>query len=234
MRSSPSSASLLPAVHLPLGRVEYGEVLALQRSLHGARVRGEIPDTVLTVEHDPVVTIGRSGSEEELLVSEEALRAEGISLFRVERGGRITYHGPGQLVSYPIVDLRTLGGDVKGYVRTLEQAVIDLLGECGVGAARREGFPGVWVGTRKIASVGVAVRRWVTFHGLALNVRVNPRHFGMIRPCGLPIEVVSLDDLVPESHALDLLGERLVGHLAAAFHWRVRVGDPAAAWEGAR
>jgi lipoic acid synthetase len=234
MRSSPSSASLLPAVHLALGRVEYGEVLALQRSLHGARVRGEIPDTVLTVEHDPVVTIGRSGSEEELLVSEEALRGEGISLFRVERGGRITYHGPGQLVLYPIVDLRAQGGDVKAYIRVLEEAIIDLLGECGVEAARREGFPGVWVGARKIASVGVAVKRWVTFHGLALNVRVDRRHFGMIRPCGLEIEVVSLDDLVPESHALDLLGERLVGHLAAAFHWQVRAGDPTAAWEGVR
>jgi len=234
MRSSPSSASLLPAVHLPLGRVEYGEALALQRSLHEARVRGEIPDTVLTVEHDPVVTIGRSGSEEELLVSEEALRGEGISFYRVERGGRITYHGPGQLVSYPIVDLRAQGGDVKSYVRTLEQAVIDLLGECGVEAARREGFPGVWVGTRKIASVGVAVKKWVTFHGLALNVRVNPRHFEMIRPCGLSIEVVSLDDLVPERHRLDLLGERLVALLASQFRWQVRVGDPAEARKGAR
>ncbi len=234
MRSSQRSTSFLPAVHLPLGRVGYGEVLALQRRLHEARVRGDIPDTILTVEHDPVVTIGRSGSEEEILVSEEALRTEGIALFRVERGGRITYHGPGQLVLYPIVDLRARGGDVKGYVRALEQAAIDLLGECGVAAARQEGFPGVWVGARKIASVGVAVKRWVTFHGLALNVRVNQRHFGMIRPCGLPIEVVSLDDLVPERRSLDELGERLVAHLAASLGWEVCSGDPAQVWEGVR
>ena len=180
--------------HVALGRLDYVEALTLQRQCHARRVAGRIGDVVLTVEHSPVFTIGRSGSRCNVLVPQEALDREGITVVEVERGGDITYHGPGQLVVYPILDLRGHGRDIKRYVERLEGAAIDALASYGVEADRRPGFPGVWVGERKVASIGITVRNWVTFHGLALNVDVNRVHFGMINPCGLGVEIVSIAD----------------------------------------
>ena len=209
------------AVHLPLGREAYQATHERQLRLHALRVQGAIPDTVLSVEHDPVFTIGRRGSQENLLVPPETLRREGIAVYDVERGGDITYHGPGQVVLYPIVDLRGHGRDLARYVRNLEQTVIDFLAAVEVTAQRRAGLPGVWVGERKIAAVGVHVKRWVTLHGLALNVRVNPEHFAMINPCGLRIEVVSLDDLVLRRYSLDEVVSGLLGAMSPLFGWRI-------------
>lgn len=179
-----------------LGCVPYEEALDLQRRLHRRRRAGEIGDVVLMLEHDPVITVGRSGSLESLLVPAERLDDEGIRLVEIERGGDMTYHGPGQLVVYPILDLQGHGKDVKGYVRRLEATAIETLAGFGIAADRRAGYPGVWAGSRKIASVGVYVKGWVTLHGLALNVDVNPHHFAMINPCGLGVETVSMVDLV--------------------------------------
>jgi lipoate-protein ligase B len=215
-----SSEGTSAAVHLPLGFADYGEALRLQHRLHALRAEGQIPDTVLTVEHPPVMTIGRRGNSENILASTETLTKEGISVHRVERGGDVTYHGPGQLVVYPIIDLQERGCGLRQYVRNLEQAVIALLRELDIVGERRTGFPGVWVDTRKIASIGVYVKRWVTCHGLALNVCVNKNHFKLIRPCGMEIETVSLDELVSGTPHLNEVARNLLVKMAALFGWR--------------
>jgi lipoate-protein ligase B len=170
----------------------YGEVWALQRELLRARQNDAVPDVLLLLEHRPVVTLGRSGEREHVLVSRETLAAHGIDLFDVERGGSATYHGPGQLVGYPIVDLRRLGDDVGRFVRTLEATVIETLAAFGVQAARQPGYPGVWAGDAKICALGVAVKRHVTMHGFALNVTTDLEGFSVINPCGLGRPVTSM------------------------------------------
>jgi len=180
--------------HLPLGRADYGETLDLQRTLHARRCAEGIADLLISVEHNPVFTIGRSGSRDNVLVPEDVLQEQGIEVFDVERGGDITYHGPGQLVVYPIIDLRGFGKDIHRFVWSLEEAIIQTLKRMHIDGERRDGFPGVWVEERKIASVGVYVKNWVTYHGLAFNVDVNQDHFRMIRPCGLSIQIVSVND----------------------------------------
>ncbi len=207
------------AVHLPLGRADYGWTLDLQRTLHARRKAGAAPDVVVTVEHDPVITLGRSGSRDHLLASPDELKREGIEVFEVERGGDVTYHGPGQLVVYPIVDLRGHGRDVRRFVRGLEGATIATLADLGIEAGRRDGYPGVWVSDRKIASIGVYVSGWVTRHGLALNVAVDPAHFAMIRPCGLSVETVSVCDLLGRTVDLDRVRDAFLERLAERFGW---------------
>jgi lipoate-protein ligase B len=176
----------VPSVHLSdLGRSRYTDALALQRELQVRRKAGEIADTLLLTEHQPVFTLGRFADGGNLLVPGEMLTARGIDLVHVERGGDITYHGPGQLVAYPILDLRGFGRDVHRYIRGLEETAIRLLAEYGVQGERRKGTPGVWAGTRKIASVGVHISRWVTMHGIAINVDMDLSPFALINPCGL-------------------------------------------------
>lgn len=209
------------ALHLSLGRADYGWTLDLQRTLHARRKDGVAPDVVITVEHNPVITFGRTGSREHLLASPSDLRREGIEVFEVERGGDVTYHGPGQLVVYPIVDLRGHGRDVKGFVRGLEDAMIATLADLGIGAGRKDGYPGVWVSDRKIASIGVYVNGWVTRHGLALNAAVNPAHFALIRPCGLSVEMVSICDLLGRTVFLDRVRDTLLERLAERFGWEL-------------
>lgn len=227
-----SSEGTLAAVHLPLGRADYAATYHLQRRLHALRSQGAIADTVLTVEHNPVFTIGRSGSAKNILAPPEVLESEGILVYQIERGGNITYHGPGQLVVYPIVNLRDQGRDLKRYIRNLEQAVIDFLGDVGVEGRRHPDFPGVWVGPCKIASVGVYVKNWVTRHGLALNIRVNKAHFGMINPCGMEIEVVSLDELSEQAYSLEEVAADLLAKMEPLFGWHLTEGDPERFWEG--
>jgi lipoate-protein ligase B len=213
------------ALHLSLGRADYGWTLELQRTLHTRRRAGAMPDVLLTVEHNPVITFGRSGSREHLLASPSDLRREGIELFEVERGGGVTYHGPGQLVVYPIVDLREHGRDVRGFVRGLEDAMIATLADLEIAAGRRDGYPGVWVSERKIASIGVYVSGWVSRHGLALNVAVDPAHFAMIRPCGLAVETVSICDLVATSVELGWVRKALLERLSERFGWAVETSS---------
>lgn len=173
-----------------LGRVPYGEALRLQEEAVAARRRGEAPDRLLLLEHPPVVTFGRGGREENLRLPPEALRARGVELHRVGRGGDVTYHGPGQLVGYAIVDLAAREArDVHRWLRTLEGALLDALGALGLKGERREGMTGVFVHgaepPRKLASIGVGVRGWVTWHGFALNATLDPAAFDCIVPCGL-------------------------------------------------
>jgi lipoyl(octanoyl) transferase len=179
-----------------LGRMGYAKAYALQRDLVERRKRGEIPDQLLILEHPHVITMGRNGHDANLLAAPELLARAGIEFHRTDRGGDITYHGPGQIVGYPILDLREWKRDVGAYVRALEQAIIYALAEFGIGARRFPGATGVWVerdpAPAKIAAIGVHVSRWVTSHGFALNVDADLSYFQYIVPCGLTKPVTSM------------------------------------------
>lgn len=175
-----------------LGRIDYQSALTLQQQLVAARKLGEIPDQLLLLEHPHVITLGRNARQENLLASEAVLRAHGVALFETDRGGDITYHGPGQLVGYPILDLRDWKRDVVGYVRALEQVLILTLADFGISAGRIPKLTGVWVGDHKIAALGVHISRWVTSHGFALNVTTDLNCFRWIVPCGLTKPVTSM------------------------------------------
>jgi len=185
------------------GRLSYGDAWALQRALLAARQGDQVPDVLLLVEHPAVVTVGRAGRTSNILVPRDLLDAQGIEVHHVERGGDVTYHGPGQLVGYPIVNLRAVNEDVVRYVRLLEAALIQALAVWGVEGERRRGFPGVWVGGAKIAAIGIAVKRKVTMHGFALNVEPNLSHFDLINPCGLGMPVTSLARVLGRTVTLD-------------------------------
>jgi lipoate-protein ligase B len=178
------------------GRMDYARAWALQRELLAGRQADRIPDTMLLVEHPPVITIGRSGHASNVLVPREVLASRGIAVYEIERGGDVTYHGPGQLVGYPILNLRALDEDVVRYVRLLEATVITALGRWGIAAERVRGYPGVWVGDAKVAAIGVAVKRKVTMHGFALNVDPDLSDFDLINPCGLGKPVTSMARLL--------------------------------------
>ena len=177
-----------------LGVVPYGEALELQRSLAEERIAGRIPDTLLLLEHPPVVTLGRGTRDSSLPLDPDALRRRGVEVFEIERGGDVTYHGPGQLVGYPIIDLQRHRADLHWYLRQLEQVLIGALAALGIGAERRAGYTGVWTRGRKIASIGIHVRQWVTWHGFALNVTTDLSPFSLIVPCGIPdVEMTSVE-----------------------------------------
>lgn len=177
---------MAPPLHiLHLGHSPYVATLDLQRRLQAERRDAAIPDTLLLTQHEPVLTLGRARADADLRVAPAVLDRLGISIIPTERGGDITYHGPGQLVAYPILDLRALDIRVVDHVTRLEETVIRALAAFGVTGGRRPGARGVWVEGRKIASVGVNVRRWVSMHGIALNVDPDMAHFELINPCGL-------------------------------------------------
>lgn len=170
-----------------LGTMPYREALELQRAAARARIAGEIPeDLLLLVEHPPVVTFGRSARDAHLLASPALLAARGVEVFEVERGGDVTFHGPGQLVGYPIVDLKRHRRDLHWYLRQVEEALIVGLAGYGIVGERNPGYTGVWTQGRKIASIGVHARDWVTWHGFALNVSTDLAFFDLIVPCGIP------------------------------------------------
>lgn len=167
------------------GRTRYEPAWREQDTLVAKRIANGIPDTLVFTEHEPVYTVGlRSGAEANLVWDPEHLAREGIEVVKTNRGGDITYHGPGQIVGYPIVDISSRK-DLHEYLRFLEQVMINAVGCFGLVATRREGKTGIWIGTRKVAAIGVAVRRWVTYHGFALNVNANLSHFQGIVPCGI-------------------------------------------------
>jgi len=202
-----------------LGRVPYAEALALQLKLRDARLLGEIGDRVLLLEHPDVITLGRGTRASSLCVDREELARRGYAVHEVNRGGDVTYHGPGQLVGYPILDLAARGRDVHRYLRQLEDVLIETAADFGVSARRRPGFTGVWADERrKLASIGIGVRRWVTLHGFALNVSCDLRRFDAIVPCGLPdAQMVDLQALVGAPVAIEQVRERVATHLRKAF-----------------
>ena len=212
-----SAASTLVIEHL--GRVPYGEALTLQRSLQEARSEGRIPDTILLLEHEDVITSGRRSKLEHALLSDAALREAGYEVYHANRGGDVTYHGPGQLLGYPILDLSRHGSDVHGYLRQLEGVLIDTLGDFGIPARRRPGYAGVWLDERrKIASIGIGLRRWTTLHGFALNVCCDLERFKAIIPCGLAdVEITSMSQFLGRALELTPVTERVEAHLRKAF-----------------
>ncbi len=203
-----------------LGRMPYAEAWDLQRALMEQRKADAIPDTLLMLEHEKVITVGRDGSTAHVLHSEARLAEQGVELFHSDRGGDATYHGPGQVVAYPIMDLRPDCKDVRKYVRRLEQAMIDTLADYGVVGARFEGEPGCWMEDpwRKIGAVGARFSRWVTMHGFALNVNTDLRDFGLIVPCGIPDKgVTSLQKELGQRLSIAEVMETAAGHLARLF-----------------
>jgi lipoate-protein ligase B len=167
-----------------LGRISYQQAYDLQLTLVKSRQEGMIPDTILLLEHPPVFTVGKSGQQENILVSPSRLKEEGISLFFTDRGGDVTYHGPGQLVVYPIIDLRDRNRDLHQYVFDLEEVLIRTLKDYNIIGRRDENHPGVWVEKEEIAAIGLSVKSWIAMHGLSLNINPNMEHFAMINPCG--------------------------------------------------
>ena len=178
-----------------LGRRAYGEVLDLQRAAARARIDGTLAqDTLLLVEHNPVVTLGRSSKDAHLLADKATLAARGVDLFEVERGGDVTFHGPGQLVGYPIIDLKRHKQDLHWYLRQVEEVLIQALSRFDISGERVPKFTGVWTNGRKIASIGVHARDWVTWHGFALNVSTDLSYFDVMVPCGIPeVTMTSID-----------------------------------------
>ncbi len=194
------------------GLVDYAAASAWQQTLVAQRIAAEIPDSLVLLEHPPVFTLGRGGDERYLLDPGQ------VPVHRVGRGGEVTFHGPGQLVGYPILDLKRHGKDVHRYLRLLEDVVIATLAAWGITATRRDGLTGVWVGTDKIASIGIGVRRWVTFHGFALNVNTDLSYFSAIVPCGLSgVRMTSMQGLLKEELPLDTVQSTIVRNFARIF-----------------
>jgi lipoate-protein ligase B len=212
---------LPPLALLDLGRAPYEETWRRQLELVAARQRGEIPDTLITVEHDHVITLGRRRD-----ARANVLAAGDVPVLDVERGGDVTYHGPGQLVAYPIVLLGEGERDLHRFLRNLEEAIIRTVGALGIEAGRKEGATGVWVGEKKIASIGIACRKWVTFHGLALNVSTDLAYFHRIVPCGFDAGVMtSLAELGVRASVGDLtLG--LAAHVSYALERQLQGAPP--------
>ena len=224
-----------------LGRVAYPEAQELQDSLVAARRAGEAPDTLLLLEHPPVITLGRSSDPRNLLIDREELERRGVQVRSCGRGGDVTFHGPGQLVGYPILDLSRLGQDVHRYLRDLEEGLIRAAADFGVTARRRPGLTGVWVGRRKLAAIGVRLSSgWITSHGFALNVSTDLSGFSAIVPCGIRHGgVTSLAELLGEPPPLRVVASRVAGRLAevlglAALPAADDIPAPAPPAEGAR
>ena len=210
-----------------LGRIPYTEGLDLQRRLHAEVAAGLRPDTLLLLEHPSVLTLGRRGRFDDILVDSDHLRRSGIEVHETDRGGEVTYHGPGQLVAYPIIDLRRWGGGPLKYVRALERTIISTLDAVGI-SAQSEGHPtGVWVEDRKIAAIGVKVGRRVTTHGFALNVSPDLSYFDLIVPCGMPgSKVTSLSAELGRNVSVDDVPPLIVEQFGRVFDMDINTAHP--------
>lgn len=202
-----------------LGTMPYGPVVDLQHRLAEARHRGTLEtDTVLLLEHEPVFTLGHNGGRENLMVPEELLKRKGIQVVETERGGNITYHGPGQIIAYPIIHLRSARFGVTEYVEALEEVMIRVAADWGVSARRSPVNHGVWVDNSKLGSVGIAIRRGIAFHGIALNVDLSLEPFSWINPCGLSgVSMTSLKEEGARNLDMGLVRDGLVRHMEAVF-----------------
>jgi lipoate-protein ligase B len=219
------------AAPLVVARLEglrpYVPTWELQRRLHADRVAGRRADTILLLEHEPVVTIGRNGKDGNILLSEDLLRQRGIAVVHNDRGGDVTYHGPGQLVGYPIVDLKKLHHDVHRFLREIEEGLIRAVARWGIRASRNPGKTGVWVGDEKLASIGLKASHWVTMHGFALNVTTDLTPFDLIVPCGIAgCRMTSIRKLTGLAPGTREVGEVVVEELAHIWgRTPVRGGD---------
>lgn len=200
-----------PCSILDLGRMDYNAALDLQHKRVDEKRNGREEDLLLFVEHPPVITVGRGGDGKNILVDSQTLHEKGVSLYEIERGGDVTYHGPGQIVGYPIFDLNRRGKDLHRFLRNLEEVLIQTLESYSLKGERVEGYTGVWVNGEKIAAIGVAVKHWITFHGFAMNVNTDLSYFSLICPCGINDKgVTSLEKLLGRSLDLEEVKERIV------------------------
>lgn len=216
-------------VHIcDLGVIEYGKAFDLQKKAVRRKLEGRLEDTIFLLEHPPVFTIGRAGGEHNILADADERERLGITMFDVDRGGDVTYHGPGQLVGYPILHLEPWKNDVRRYVRLLEEVAIRLLAGYGIEAGRKEGMSGAWVGNEKICAIGVKANRdphtkgFITSHGFAFNVQPDLGHFGLIVPCGITeYGVTSLQQLTGQTHEMSEIKKRWAAAFAEVFETEV-------------
>jgi lipoate-protein ligase B len=207
-----------PCYALFLGLMEYERALRLQMRISEAKKRGFVEDVLLLVEHPPTITLGRNGTWNHLLAPEETLAARGIVRYEVDRGGDVTYHGPGQLVGYPILELRTHERDVRRYMRKLEEMILGVLNSYGIRATRHENLTGVWTDSGKIAALGVHISRWITRHGFALNVSTDLSFFDLIVPCGISgAGVASMASVLRHPIKVDEVALRLIPSFSTVF-----------------
>jgi lipoyl(octanoyl) transferase len=206
-----------------IGRTRYADAWALQQRLWQLRHSGMIGDVLLINEHEHVYTLGKSSDENHLLASDEELKSAGTDIFRIDRGGDVTYHGPGQIVGYSILDLHNYFLDIHRYLRSIEEVLIRVLASFGVKAGREEGMTGVWVEGEKIAAIGVKVSRWITMHGFALNVNTDLSRFNRIIPCGIFHKgVTSMEKIAGRTFELDSVEKVLIDSFSEVFGCSVR------------
>ncbi len=219
MAESVVSGSLQPAAQVRrLGRVGYRQAWALQRQLLAARRQRQISDTLVLLSHPPVITMGRGGRPEHLVGSLHELSARGVEFVETDRGGDVTFHGPGQVVGYAIVDLTQRKRDLHRYLRDLEEVIVRAVAEFGIDAGRVPGLTGVWVGDAKLAAIGVRVSRWITHHGFALNVDTDLSYFDLIVPCGITDKrVTSMEKLLQRDIDRDAVEDALVRSFSRVF-----------------
>jgi len=208
---------------LKLGKMDYGKALDLQYDLLTARQEDKLPDTLILVEHFPVITLGRRGKYENIFVSKHELEEAGVKVYEVNRGGDVTYHGPGQLVGYPIIDLKNHERDIRRFVWNIEEVFIRLLlDEFGIKAHREEGtYTGVWVDNKKITAIGIAVKKWVTMHGFAFNINTKLEHFKWINPCGLSDRgVTSMEKLLGAKQDFQHVTDLVIRYFCSVFGYK--------------
>ncbi|MBI4429654.1 MAG: lipoyl(octanoyl) transferase LipB [Ignavibacteriales bacterium] len=218
-----------------IGRSKYGDAWTLQQKLFEFRHFGLVGDMLLYTEHEHVYTIGKGGDENHLLATESELKGSGVEVYRIDRGGDITYHGPGQIVGYPIIDLNNYFADIHRYLRCLEEVIIIALNSYGIEAVREPEFTGVWVNGEKIAAIGVKVSRWITMHGFALNVATDLLKFDRIIPCGIFHKgVTSMERILGERVSSDDVRDRLTEAFGHVFGCEATVVSPGALEERVR
>ncbi len=214
-----------PAQWIDLGVIRYEPALQIQRKLHAQRVAGEIPDTLLLLEHPSVITLGKAFHPEHLLYAQEFYAQQGIELYPTDRGGDVTCHNPGQLVGYPIFDVSQHGRDLHKFLRDLEETLIRTLATFGIEAHREAGYTGAWVGNAKIAAIGVKVTKWVSMHGFALNVNNDLRLFQTIVPCGIADRpVTSIQQILGHTVPIEIVKQSIVQAFEEVFALRFTIG----------
>ena len=203
---------------IDIGLTDYRQGLALQKEYLGLVKSGEIEGALIFTEHRPVFTLGRSADKNNFLINEKSIKAQGIEIHEADRGGDITFHGPGQLVAYPIIDLNNHYRDIHRYLRGLEEATISTLSDFQIDSFREDKRTGCWTAHGKIASIGIAASRWITYHGVAINANVDLKYFDMIHPCGFKdIKVTSIEEILSKPADLALLKQSFLNHFSKAF-----------------
>ena len=216
----------MPYVAYWLGLIDYSKAYRLQEKLLRQRLDNEIADTLLLLEHPPTITIGKSGKLENVLASQAQLAKEGISLLFVDRGGDVTYHGPGQLVAYPIIDLRRRGRDVHKYLHELEEVIVRTLNDFSIKSGRDSNHAGVWVRGEEIAAIGLSVRKWISMHGVALNVNINLQQFSLINPCGFSNrKATSMSNLLSQDIPMKEVIEKFLARFSEVFDVHMELGS---------